>query len=289
MRILFLTIIPLIMLNAADVYVKIGVTKTKNGLSYAYSKLNKMGMKFIYETKNIDNKNIYTVYSGPYYTKKEQIIALKNSRYFFKNAKLVRISKTKNNKPYINPLQKEKASTKKRSKYSLSVALGYASAPSTHRIIKGSVDISEPKSDGFSFLLNGVYDISDNFIVSTNYMRFDSGDLVFDNIYTSLGYKFKKFGNFSPHFGLLVGLSALKWDTSPLEQASSSSNNDSETYIYGSEIGLTYKGYKYFSPFVHYHCMFMGHVTNLEQDTANNSKLEHKTIHTILFGVAYNF
>jgi len=288
MRILFLTIIPLIMLNAADVYVKIGVTKTKNGLSYAYSKLNNMGMNFFYKTKTFNDKNVYTVYSGPYNTNKEQVIALKNSRYFFKGAKLVRLSKIDNKTPE-NINQKEKISTKNRTKYSLSLALGYASAPSTHTIIDGSVDISEPKSDAFSLLLNGVYDISETFIVSANYMRFDSSDLVFDNIYASLGYKFKKFGNFSPHFGLLLGLSALKWDTSPLEQASPNSNNDSETYIYGSEIGLTYNGYEHFSPFIHYHCMFMGHVTNLKQDTTNTSKLEHKTLHTILFGVAYNF
>lgn len=297
MRLLFLFTLAFITLNASDMYVKIGITKDQKDLKYVYSKLSKMKMKMSYVVGISGYEKIYTIYSGPYTSKKTQSIALKNVRYFFPKAKLVMASSQKEESfekedtEKIVDSDKNSLHSKKvnNSKYSLSVGLGFATAPSTHVIKSGSISIVEPKNEGINYFLNVGYDISDDYMFSLNYMRVDSSDLVFNNMYATFSYKFDKISNYLPHFGLSLGSSALSWNTSPLEQVSPGSNNDSETYIYGSEIGLSYIGYKNFSPFVHYHCMFMGHATNLKQDTVNTSKLEHKTLHTLLFGLTYNF
>ena len=300
MRLLFLFIIPLIILNASDVYVKVGEAKSKRGLSYAYSKLNKMDMKMFYKTSIRDYETVYTVYTGPYRTKKNQSIALKNVRYFFKGAKLIKFTSSsvisdlelqdvKVNKNIRIIKSSNNLAKQNKNKFSLGFALGYATAPSSHVISSGTVTIVKPNNSGIDYLLNARYDLSQDYLISLNYMRMDADDLVFDNFYASLGYKFSQLGNFAPHFGISLGMSALTWHTSPLAEVSASSNNNSETLLYGTELGLTYKGYKNLLPFIQYHCMFMNHTTNLTQDASNTSKLQHKTLHALLLGIGYSF
>lgn len=137
--------------------------------------------------------------------------------------------------------------------------------------------------------MNLNYDLSEDFVGSVNYMHMDADDLVFDNLYISVGYNFEKLGEYEPRFGLSFGMSALTWHKSPLEDVSSASKNNSETLIYGTEFGINYDGYEKFIPFIQYHCMFMDHTTNLTQNIVNTSRLQHKTLHTILFGIAYSF
>lgn len=95
MRLLILFILPLFLLNASDVYVKIGEAKTKRGLSYVYSKLNMMNMKMFYNTNSRGYETVYSIYSGPYRSERTQSIALNNVRNFFRGAKLVRFSSPK--------------------------------------------------------------------------------------------------------------------------------------------------------------------------------------------------
>ncbi|MCW8838161.1 MAG: hypothetical protein OQK11_05630 [Thiovulaceae bacterium] len=302
MRLLLILFVILpIMLCGADIYVKVGDAKSKYGLDYTYSKLNKMNMKIMYKTASVNGEKIYTIYSGPYESKNAQRIALNNVRRYFSGARLVRLSLKPEPSKKIEPKVAEKiplvvlsetdeqVKEEVKSKFSLAVALGYATAPSTHVISSGTVTINEPNNSGINYLLKGTYSISDDLKVSLNYMRMDAKDLVFDNIYGSIGYQFAKLGNFVPQFSIALGLSALTWNASPLEEVSAGSNNDSESLLYGTELGITYKGYKNFSPFVQYHCMFMQHATNLTQDAGNTSKLQHKTLHTLLFGIEYRF
>lgn len=299
MRLLILFILPLFLLNASDVYVKVGEAKTKSGLSYAYSKLNMMNMRMFYKTNNRGYDTTYSIYSGPYRSQRTQAIALKNVRNFFQGATLVKLSSSKNS-PVENVSKtqtqndnqdflKDENNYIKKGKLSIGFGLGYATAPSSHVINSGTVTIDEPKNSGINSLLKLNYDFSEDFAGSINYMHMYAQDLVFDNIYATTAYKFTKLGNYEPYFGVSFGMSALSWNKSPLEQVSGASKNNSETYLYGTELGFTYDGYEKLIPFVQYHCMFMEHATNLTVETVNTSKLQHKTFHTILLGIAYSF
>jgi len=279
-------------LGMADVYVKVGETNTKRGLSYTYAKLQKMKMKMFYKTSMKNYKPLYSIYSGPYRSPRTQKIALKNARIFFKGAKLVQLASPRS--PLKKKLLKKTTATPtkistKTTPYSVGIGLGYATAPSTHVIKSGSVSIVEPKNSGLNTLLYIGYDLNEDFYLSLNYMKMDAEDLVFDNFYATLNYKFATIGDFIPYFGVSMGASSLRWNTSPLEQANAEANNDSESLLYGTQLGLSYKGFNMYRPFVQYHCMFMQHATNLTQEVSNTSKLQHKTLHSILFGIGYSF
>lgn len=288
---LFLMFIPCVVF--ANVYVKIGETKTKYGLDYAYSKLKQMNMKMSYITINRDGKKAYAIFSGPYTTPKTQSVALNNSRIFFKKAKLVKFIKkdiSDKESSSSSVMKEQKSSTLSyRKSFFAGLGLGYASSSSSHEIQSGTVTILEPKNDGVSFLIYGGYKFSEKFSFLVNYERVDAQDLVFDNFYATLDYSFYKIGNFSSSLGLSLGGSTLSWEHTPLELASKPSDNDSESLIYGLELKLLYKKYKKLKPFIQYHGMLMEHTTNLTQDIQNSSKLKHNTLHNIVFGLEYKF
>jgi hypothetical protein len=269
-------------LNAA-VYVRVGKTQNKDVLDYAYSKFKKMNMKIFYNTKLINSKRTYTIYSGPYNSKKVQQIALNNSKIFFKNSKLVNMQNKSNAKD-----TKESKTYSKGNSYYVGSALGYGMAPSTHVIKEGTITIDEPKNSGINFLLYAGYNMGNDFSFSINFLRMDADDLVFDNMYGLVSYKFAQINGFEPNFGVSLGSSSLKWSKAPIED-STASNNNSEDILYGTQLGVKYEGFKNLTPFIQYHCMFMKHNTNLTYETQNKSELKHKTLHSVLLGLEYSF
>ena len=278
-------------LGAATNYIGVTQTTSKNQLRVINSRLNSIGLKMLY--KSVGNK--YLVYSGPYRTSRSTSYAMQKIKKYFTNAKIItnkKIQQTSTAKvPARVKTQSKFNEIKQNNKngYYIGTAIGYSSAPSTHSISKGSVTIKEPNNSGMHYLIDGGYNFENGFSLSLAYMILGTGDLAFSNIYTTVNYRFGNFKYFTPYFGVLAGFSSLKWNVDPILNASEASNNDSASFIGGTQVGVIYNGYKNISLLLSYKSIIMGHTTNIEVDANNISQLQHKVLHSIEVGIQYNF
>ena len=285
-------------LNAASNYVQVTQTKNKKQLRIIKAKLKNMGLKMVYKKSG----SRYLVYSGPYKSSKSSSYALKKIKRYFPYAKITNKKKKK-----LKPAKKEIPSkknlipaveieqskdvgkptnTKKISGFFTGISLGYSSAPTNSTVDADSTEPHIPNNKGISFNLEGGYHFENGFSSSLSYMKFNASDLVFDNVYGTINYRFRDFNDFVPYFGALVGYSSLVWNIDPVEEIVGDS--DSESFFAGTQTGILYKGFDSFSLLLGYQCMFMGHITNIE-DGDSSSKLQHETLHTIQMGIQYNF
>jgi len=271
-------------LLSASTYINVANVKTKKELSYPYKKLKSMGLKMFYKQKSFG----YSAYVGPFSSTNALRSAYKRVKRSFPRAKIISNSKTTTKRT-----KQRKQVSHHHSLYHngfiAGLGIGYGEAPSSHIIQEGSVTINEPENAGISYTLYGGYDFENSFSILLNYMYLDATDLEFHNIYTSLLYRFEKFETLVPYFGASVGYSSLKWNTSPIEEASPSSNNNSADIMYGTEVGFNYTLTQTIALKLNYNCLFLNHTTNIEQSSTNRSKLEHNTLHSITTSIQYNF
>jgi len=267
--------------KALNVYVKVVDTQRQEKVKLARYRLYKMQLHSFYRTTSYG----YAVYSGPYKNNTDAYIALQRVQKYYRHAKIIqpKVAKKRAGSSY-----KSSFATRKIPLH-ISVGMSYASAPSTHTIISGTVQVKEPKNSGYSYTIEGEYDLSESFSAGLGYMRFDADDLLFDNFYAKLRYKFATFDKYTPYFSLLAGNSSLTWSVDPIANPTSDSNNDSTSLFLGTEVGLLYHFDTKVSFYSEYQCIFMGHTTNILVDTQNRSKLQHNILHTVQMGLQYNF
>jgi len=258
----------------------INVTSTKNPykLRGIKHKLNALGLSMFYRKIN----NLYVVYSGPY---KRPEYPLRKVKFYFQNAYIINSRSSSSKKEdttesYISNIGK---------KYFVLASLSYSSAPSNHTIEAGTVKIIDPKNGGISYKLEAGLKLKYRFDILGGFMILDSDDLVFTNFYTALNYNLKPYKNITPYVGVIVGYSSLKWNTDPIPNAANGSNNDSTSPFYGTQVGASYRIDKNIDIVGSYDCFFMHHVTNIEIDANNKSKLEHNILHSVNVGIRYNF
>jgi len=277
-------------LNAASNYIGVAQTTSKNQLRIINSRFKSMGLKMLYKTSG----KKYFIYSGPYKTSNSITYAIKKIKRYFPNAKILnykakQIPSVKAPVVIKTETKYEQVKQKNKSGFYIGTAFGYSSAPSTHTISQGSVTIQEPNNSGINYMIDGGYNFENGFSFGLAYMKFDASDLVFDNMYGIVNYRFANNNNFTPYFGVLAGFSSLKWSVDPILNASETSNNDSTSLIGGTQAGVIYNGIEDISLLLGYKCIIMGHTTNIEVDTDNISKLQHKALHTLQLEIQYNF
>jgi hypothetical protein len=270
-----------VLYSATSHYVKVTSVKSKNQLKKTKRALNSLGLSMIY--KRI--KGGYYVYSGPYKTQKYAKYATKKIKRYFPYAKLLK-PKVQQEKT-ITQLKVKKKKENKR--LFVGFSLGYSLAPPTHNIEEGTVKIIEPKNSGLSYDIDGGYVLDNNFVIGMGYLSFDADDIKFSNIYGMLEYRCKEYKDITPFLGLLGGYSTLAWSTDPIENPTQESNNDSASPFMATKAGIIYSGLKNIDVTFGYKCMFMSHATNIELDSSNKSRLEHKTLHSIELGIQYKF
>jgi hypothetical protein len=216
--------------------------------------------------------------------------ALRHTKNFFPQARLIRFAPKKLSSDEI---AKNNANKKQNYKYRegffLGLGLGYASVPSTHLIQTGSLIVNEPSSSAVNQKVHAGYNFDNAFVGSINYLLLDTGDLVFNNVYLSLNYRFEDIKSYVPYFGVSAGISNLKWNTSPINEPDDASKNNSSTTSLGTQTGVLYEGFNPVSVGFEYNTMFMQHTTNITQDATNSSKLQHKVLHSVQFFIHYNF
>jgi hypothetical protein len=280
-----------ILLIAEDIYVKVVQLKTNKNFSYVYSVLSRADMNMFVKKTRKDRSYIYTIYSGPYKSKPEQSRAITHAKKYFKDARLIRFKpkKLESESTSANGANKNIESFKYTEGFFIGLGGGYVSAPSSHVIDEGSVIVTIPDSKGASYKVAAGYSFDNGLMSSVNYLVLDTSDITLSNLYASLNYRFDDMEEFVPYFGASVGMSSLKWGISPIDDANSLSNNDSDSLLYGTQAGLIYQGFYPLSFSIEYNCMFMQHTANITQDTSNSSKLEHNSLHSAQFFIHYNF
>lgn len=268
--------------SAAYTYIKVTKTQNTKKLQSIRSNLQKMGQQSTYRT----TKQAYIIYSGPYKNTRSAKYALQKIKRYFPYAKIVKTKvkpTTKKTKKRVMQRALKTSYKQDQNGFFVGAALGYSNAALSKT---GNVEIYAPQESGISYDLQGGYRFKNSIFVALGYLRSDESDIVFDNLYTSVNYKFGPYGDFSPYFGLLAGYSKLTWNKNPLDNTSAS--NSSDSFFGGTQIGAIYKGLKVISLYANYQCLFMNHTTVVKTTTAT-SNLEHKTLHNIQLGVRYNF
>ena len=277
-------------LFAKLVYINVTNVKSKKQLSYPYKKLRSMGMKMSYKPKSYG----YAVYTGPYNSQASLDRAYKKIKRRFRYARVIVYESQKKQEHQLQQQPKQKAlkpcaKEKKDTGFIAGLGVGYGDAPSSHILVSGSVIVNDPKPSGVNYDLFGGYDFASGVTLLVNYMYLNTNDLEFSNYYSSLHYRFEHLGGFVPYVGGSLGYSSLKWNTSPIANASPSSNNNSADIMYGTHIGLLYNIFQKVSLKVDYSYLFLNHTTNITQGTTGSSKLQHNTLHSILIGLQYHF
>jgi hypothetical protein len=262
-------------------YIRLTTQTPKQKLFIVKKRLSRFGLNMVFKQNQNGN---YIIYSGPYSSEKYAIYLQQKVKKYFPNA----IVLTKNQKKIIHHQKKVIKNKKTFYPYFVSIGIGYSSTPSTHMIKSGTVTINKPKVDGISYNIGFGY-LMQNFVFALNYMRIDTKDLLFNNTFGEIGYRFKQFYKYRPYFAAIAGYSSLKWSINPIDNASVSSNNDSKSPFYGTKAGIIYDFYKNVELYSSYQCIFMQHTTNLEVGSSNISKLQHNISHTIEFGLNYKF
>ena len=215
MKIIFMSILLLMLsssiLGADNSYIRITSTKSKSTLIAIKHKLQSMGLPMMFKTTT----RSYNVYSGPYKTLKHSRYALKKIKRYFPKAIVIQTTTKPEKKQIKSQLLHTKKEKKTKTniifdyKFYTTIALAYSSAPSSHTIETGTVNVITPNNKGINISLEGGVDLKHNFNTGIGYMHVGTTDLVFNNIYGVLNYEFKSFSHFTPYFGVLVGYSAL--------------------------------------------------------------------------------
>ncbi|MEA3228749.1 MAG: hypothetical protein U9P38_06740 [Campylobacterota bacterium] len=255
------------LLNAEEIYIQVTTATSKKKLRTINKKFKNMSLPMVHKKTTTR----YLIYSGPYRSGASASFALERIQQTFPNAKIKTKKKTK----------------EKKSGAYLNIALGFSSAPSTHAVEEGCVIIEEPNNKGISYNIDGGYTLKNGFSIGLGYLRFDATDLLFDNVYGSLNYRFNDYYDYTPYIGVLGGFSGLKWFTDPIDNPLEGSNNDSSSFLFGTQTGIVYNSGSVVSLYLGYQCLFMNHITNITLDKENSSKLKHNTLHTLQIGLHF--
>ncbi len=266
---------------ASFTYIKVTNTTNVNKLKKIKYTLSKLGQKTTHRT----TKTKYIVYSGPYANNKSAKNALRKVKRYYPYAKIVKTNKELQSYKKTKKVAQTTQSSKNDKKYFVGFAFGYSSAPVSN---SGQIDLFLPKEQGISYDLSIGLHLKESFVLSAGYLRVDTKDVLFDNYYTSISYKFTPFNNFTPYVGVLGGYSQLTWNRNPLDNSTTNASNKSDSFFGGTQVGGIYDGYEIVSLYVNYQCLFLNHATTVKTAT-QSSELKHKTLHNIQVGVRYSF
>ncbi len=253
-------------LHASSKYILLTKVKNKQQLKYVHNKLNKLNVKTFYK-KTTNNE--YIIYTNKFSSNKYLLNKLKK---YFPHARISNDTKNK---------EREQTSEN----FYIGLGIGYNSSPSTQKINNININVKEPNNSGLGYNIDIGYIFKNNFSIAVGYMNFNTSDIMFDNVYSAINYRFSNFNNISPFFGALVGYSSLRWSTPPLIGAADDSSSNSDSIFGGTQAGIIYKGFTPSNIYIAYQCLFMNHKTNIETD----SSIKHNTLHTLQLGFQYNF
>ncbi len=263
-------------------YIKIAKTSSKDKLLSLNSKFAEIGVPVKYSYTDAK----YLIYAGPYNDEESAKEGLEIIKTYFPGAFIVknedaqRVVKQKNT-------QSKSSSSRGDDNFFVGLDLGYSNSTSNHIGKEGSVVAEAPYEDFGSYGLDLGYEFRNGIFCTLGYSQTVNGDIIMDNIYLTLNYKFLTYYNFSPYFGLFVGNSYLKWNMYPIENPTSF-DDQSTSILTGAQFGVSYPINDEISISLAYRVAAMDHVSKLEIPSSS-SELHHKRLDNIFFGIQYKF
>lgn len=272
--ILLISLVVPVFLSASS-YIKVTTTKSTKKLKMIKAKMKTMELR----PGHKKTKTHYVIYSGPYENIQIANRDMKKISKYFPSAELINTNK--------NQSQDDKnKKIEQKNNFHVGISVGYSTAASTLSGDETKIE-TKPETAGLSYLVNGGYTFDNGIDWSLAYMLASTGDLSYTNIYTSLNYQFDNFDNFVPYVGLIVGYSSLTWDISP---TTNPERPDSTSAMYGLQAGFSYPLSDSMFLTSSYLASMMDHKANILDDSdATVASIEHGLMHTVLFGVEFQF
>lgn len=130
------------------------------------------------------------------------------------------------------------------------------------------------------------YRITPNWFIEASAQHTSLDYLSITNWYGSVNYQFTG-SDLNPYVGFVAGYSDLKWDTAPLDNSNSATEDkNANEYFVGGQIGLEYK----VSERVSVNTLYQYLSNNEEIVTyVNGQELKHKDQNNFIIGVRYAF
>lgn len=130
------------------------------------------------------------------------------------------------------------------------------------------------------------YRIDPNWFVEVSVQNTSLDYLSVTNLYGSINYQFTG-GDLKPYVGLVGGYSHIKWDTAPLDNSNTATEDKSANgYFVGGQIGLEYKISERISINTQYQ-----YLSNQDEIVTfvNGQEMKHEDQNNFLIGVRYAF
>ncbi len=274
LKILIIMLIPMSILLGEQTYVK--VTKTNNTKNFSsindVLKEYKLNMKIV-KVYNADKSISNIIYTGPFPSYERAAHYQQKLKNHFSNPQVVILDKIK-----------------KEDGIYFGLGVGYASANSPYTQINQTIQLREPANSGVAFRGELGYIFKNGIFTSLGYGTLNTNDLLFENLYASLGYRLYNKGDFVPYGSVLVGGGNLTWNRNPIkEEDSSTTQNRSTSAFIGSRIGILYNKFESFSIGISYQLLVFDHTANFTLNTTEKSTYQHSALNTFLLEFQHKF
>jgi len=304
---IFITIsILLSSLSANEIYAKLGTVKEYSKLHKVKAKLNNLGYK-IFITKG---KNLYMVYSGPFANKKEAYTALnlikqrvassailvvfpKKKVLIPKQKKAItdevikkdkQIPKPKTKEPKQKEVVKSKANN---NNFFIGIVVGSSTLNIEEKTTGDYFPLDvELENNGLSYGLELGYNINKNIFMTLNYQNAILENINFDNVFTTLNYKFEDIYTIYPYVGVVAGISIMQWDNYPID--SKETIGSAYSGLGGVQMGVSIPIIYDFEIYLLYKYLIMQHKTNISTSTATK-ELKYNSEQNFNVGIKFSF
>lgn len=258
-------------LLSADIFVRIASTKSKNNVMNAKARLQRLNIKILYKK----DKDIYTLYSGPYKSEIAAMHDIEKMKRYFPHAATVMIGSVKEETQELDDTIHKKG---------FNVALSVGNNTNTPSY-SGNTTVKLPNNSGLSYSLHGGYLFDNGLALNFTYSHLDTSDISVDNIFSTAAYQYNNTTHIVPFIGLIAGMSTLTWNTSPLTTETLTITGSSSS-LYGFQAGIIYDGFSAVDIFADIEQIFVNHALDIDN---SGEAIKHTSIQNIEFGIRYFF
>lgn len=171
--------------------------------------------------------------------------------------------------------------------YFIGVTIGLSKLNIEENDLIGNLTLdSDPDDSGMIYGIDVGYHFNKSIFMTLDYQYTVLDDVDFNEIFTTVNYKFNETFSMDPYVGAIVGYSKMAWSQNPLN--SSNNNNESSSYSGGIQIGADKYVMDQMALYLSYQYLIMNHTTNIKT-FLEEKELEHTSKQTLNIGIKYYF
>lgn len=142
------------------------------------------------------------------------------------------------------------------------------------------------KDSAINYGAEGGYNFTKNIFMSINYQRTDAEDMAFNDLFSTINYKFNGLEFISPYMGIVAGYGNMTWKNSPIDATTSA--NSASSFLVGAQLGSEIPIYNDISMVIFYRYLMMDYKTSIKT-TTGEKEITHSAEQNINLGIKYNF